>query len=81
MEWIFATDALGCGTALYAGDDETDESVFSHPAVAGIRVGEPGQSRARFSLRNQEEIDGLLARLVELRARPRLRAPERRRAR
>lgn len=59
-------------SALYVGDDVTDEDVFalgSSERVVTIRVGVSSSSRARYYLRTQKEIDPLLARLVELRER------------
>ncbi len=70
---------VGCDVTLYVGDDGTDESAFaSGPSVVGVRVGSSGASAARFYLRGQEEIDDLLERLVDLRARKAI-PPERRR--
>jgi trehalose 6-phosphate phosphatase len=62
--------ALGCDVAVYVGDDNTDEDAFR---VAGanrllaIRVGFGRPSAARYRLRRQDEIDDLLAVLLELR--------------
>ncbi len=64
---------LGCDTAIYVGDDADDEDVFAldEPGqLLGIRVGRHRASRATFFLRNQREIDALLAVLVALRRRP-----------
>jgi len=61
---------LKCDTALYVGDDVTDEDVFSLPpedGVVGIRVGMKRCSQARFWLRQQSEIDDLLRILADLR--------------
>jgi trehalose 6-phosphate phosphatase len=61
---------LGCDTALYVGDDDTDEDVFAldQPGrLLGVRVGEKAASHADYYLRGQREIDGLLK--VLLRAR------------
>jgi trehalose 6-phosphate phosphatase len=61
----------GADTALYVGDDVTDEDVFEldQPGrLLGIRVGHSRRSAARYYLRDQREIDALLARLCELRA-------------
>jgi hypothetical protein len=54
------------------GDDDTDEDVFSRwspedHSVVGVRVGDQKPTRAGYFLRDQAEIDGLLARLVALR--------------
>lgn len=58
-------------TALYAGDDITDEDVFriGPPAVLGIHVG-PGRSLAPWRLGQQEDADALLERLIHLRREP-----------
>lgn len=61
---------LQCDTALYVGDDVTDEDVFSLPrqeGLIGIRVGVRRSSKARFWLRQQSEIDALLQLLADLR--------------
>lgn len=57
-------------TAIYVGDDVTDEDVFElgEPNwLLGIRVGENQTSRAEFFMREQSEIDLLLERLIALR--------------
>lgn len=62
---------LGCDTALYVGDDETDEDVFAldQPGrLLGVRVGERGASHADYYLRGQREIDALLRVLVRVRS-------------
>jgi trehalose 6-phosphate phosphatase len=62
-------ERLGCDTALYVGDDETDEDVFAldDPGrLLSIRVGEKSASRAPFFLRNQAAVDRLLSTLVML---------------
>lgn len=61
-----------CDHALYVGDDGTDEDALgSAPAdrLLSIRVG-PGQTRARFRLSSQHDIDELLRRVLALRAMP-----------
>jgi len=66
-----ARDRLGCDTAIYVGDDEADEDVFSldEPGrLLAIRVEESPQSRAAFFLRTQDEIDDLLRILVNCRS-------------
>jgi trehalose 6-phosphate phosphatase len=56
-------------TALYAGDDVTDEDAFAvgPPLVLGVRVG-PGRSIAPYRLANQGRIDELLQILLDLRS-------------
>jgi trehalose 6-phosphate phosphatase len=56
--------------ALYVGDDVTDEDVFTldQPGrLVGVRIGKSERSAARFYLRDQREIDSLLARMVRQR--------------
>jgi trehalose 6-phosphate phosphatase len=63
--------AFACHTAIYVGDDDTDEDAFrsADPGhLLAIRVGTTGASAARYRLRSQADIDLLLKRLVELRA-------------
>jgi len=63
--------ALGCDTAIYVGDDETDEDAFaSAPAdqLLSIRVGSSRTSRARYALQRQRDMDHLLRRLRTLRS-------------
>jgi trehalose 6-phosphate phosphatase len=53
----------GCDTAIYVGDDGTDEDVFSldEPGrLLALRVGESRRSQAAYFIRNQREIDALL---------------------
>src|SRR5262245_12160528 len=62
---------LVCESALYVGDDETDEDVFralGHERLLGIRVGSARNSRAAYCIKHQGEIDGLLRQLVALRS-------------
>jgi trehalose 6-phosphate phosphatase len=61
----------GADTALYVGDDITDEDVFelNQPGrLLSIRVGQTRRSAAEYYLRDQGEIDRLLSKLYELRA-------------
>lgn len=60
---------IGCSSVLYLGDDRTDEDAFAQPHVAGVRVGADSASAAKYHLRDQDEVDDLLDRLVTLRAR------------
>ena len=65
-----ARDRLGCDTAIYVGDDETDEDVFGldQPGrLLAVRVGPKGSSEAAYYLRNQEAVDALLSELLRLR--------------
>lgn len=60
----------GAATALYLGDDITDEDVFvlDQPGrLVSVRVGESPGSAAPYFLRNQAEVDDLLTFLIELR--------------
>ncbi len=60
----------GTDTAIYVGDDATDEDVFEldQPGrLLSIRVGRARSSAAAYYLRNQGEIDGLLSQLARLR--------------
>ena len=62
---------LMCDSALYVGDDETDEDVFrgfDRTRLLGVRVGVAEGSMAKYCLRHQTEIDGLLRQLIALRS-------------
>jgi trehalose 6-phosphate phosphatase len=66
-------ERLRCDTAVYLGDDQTDEDVFSldQPGrLLGIRVGASRASQAQFFVRSQAAVDDLLARLLSLRGSP-----------
>lgn len=57
-----------CARALYIGDDETDEDVFilKRPAtLLTVRVEHDPESSADYCLRSQEEMDPVLAFLLE----------------
>jgi trehalose 6-phosphate phosphatase len=59
----------GCETALYVGDDFTDEDAFAldQPGrLLSIRVGRRKDSLASYFIRSQNEIDDLLRRLRSL---------------
>lgn len=63
-------ERLHCDTALYIGDDETDEDVFAldEPGrLLTIRVGAKRASAASYFVRGQSSVDELLEALVELR--------------
>ena len=64
---------LGCDTAVYVGDDETDEDVFAldQPGqLLSIRVGRKKSSSAAYCIRGQAEIDALLRSLLAYRPGP-----------
>jgi trehalose 6-phosphate phosphatase len=68
---------LHCDTAIYVGDDETDEDVFGldQPGrLLGVRVGVKKSSAASYYVPDQRSIDHLLRALIELRSRPGRRA-------
>lgn len=60
--------ALGRGTALYVGDDRTDEDAFAQPiaGLVSVRVGQKAGSHAQFFLQEQPEVDRLLDTLLAL---------------
>jgi trehalose 6-phosphate phosphatase len=65
-------DLLGCDTAIYVGDDETDEDVFGLPTrerLLAIRVGSSQASRADYCIRGQQDIERLLEALLSQRGR------------
>jgi len=56
--------------AFYVGDDVTDEDVFTRAQSDGIftvRIGRSRTSAAKYFVRDQGEIDALLAALIEFR--------------
>lgn len=60
---LHAQQALSLSTAIYFGDDETDEDVFTGcdpAAVLGVRIGKSPRSRAEYFLRGQHEIAAVL---------------------
>lgn len=63
---------LRCDTAIYVGDDVTDEDVFAldQPGrLLTVRVGRKLTSRADFFIKSQAEMDVLLKTLIALRER------------
>jgi trehalose 6-phosphate phosphatase len=63
-------ERLGCDTAVYVGDDQTDEDVFAldQPGrLLTIRVGTSQTSAATYFIPSQREIDELLRVLVRFR--------------
>jgi trehalose 6-phosphate phosphatase len=69
-----ACRAFACDTAIYIGDDDTDEDAFASAGperLLSIRVGTRKPSKAQYRLRRQLDIDLLLKVLIELRKKPR----------
>jgi trehalose 6-phosphate phosphatase len=65
-----ARERLGCDTAIYVGDDETDEDVFAlqEPGrLLAIRVGPRRESLASYCIRRQAQVDDLLRALIAVR--------------
>jgi trehalose 6-phosphate phosphatase len=63
-------ERLHCDTAIYVGDDETDEDVFAldQPGrLLTVRVGSKRTSAAAYYIPDQHAIDELLGVLLELR--------------
>jgi trehalose 6-phosphate phosphatase len=63
-------ERLQCDTAIYVGDDETDEDVFilDQPGrLLTIRVGSKRTSAATYYIANQRAVDELLRALIEYR--------------
>lgn len=63
-------DRLRCDTAIYVGDDDTDEDVFAldRPGrLLSIRVGKKPSSAAPYCIEDQAAIDALIRALIELR--------------
>jgi trehalose 6-phosphate phosphatase len=61
---------FACDTAMFVGDDGTDEDAFGSDdpsRLLGIRVGASQTTAARFHLRRQSDIDALLATLIAMR--------------
>ena len=61
---------FACDSAVYVGDDGTDEDAFasSYPdTLLSIRVGRMERSRASYHLDGQADVDALLEILVDLR--------------
>lgn len=78
-----ARRVFACDTAIYVGDDATDEDAFASATpdrLLSIRVGMSAATVARYRLRTQRDVDTLLKTLLELRATP-VRTRARRRTR
>jgi trehalose 6-phosphate phosphatase len=59
-----------CDTAIYMGDDQTDEDAFTSDSpdrLLSIRVGEARGSKAGYRITAQPDVDTLLSLLVEAR--------------
>jgi trehalose 6-phosphate phosphatase len=59
-----------CDTAMFVGDDLTDEHVFQMACprpLLGVRVGKSRASKASHHLRDQAQVDRLLDTLIALR--------------
>ena len=66
-------DRLRCDTAIYVGDDVTDEDVFGldEPGrLLAIRVGPSSPSQASYYVRSQAAVDELFAGPCDLRPPP-----------
>jgi trehalose 6-phosphate phosphatase len=70
MALLRERNRLGCDTALYLGDDVTDEDVFGldEPGrLLAVRVGAKPDSAAPYCVRSQAAVDELLRLLIDLR--------------
>jgi trehalose 6-phosphate phosphatase len=56
----------GCSKVLYAGDDETDEDVFSLSDVQlfSVHIGTGSKTKAKYYLKKQEEISQLIQSVI-----------------
>lgn len=64
---------LACDTAIYVGDDQTDEDAFGAigpDQLLAIRVGGSGLSNAGYAIRRQADIDRFLRALAQFRRLP-----------
>jgi trehalose 6-phosphate phosphatase len=65
-------DRAGCATAIFVGDDDTDEDVFAldeAERLLSIRIGRKRRSAADYYLARQADIDELIRQLVNTRGR------------
>lgn len=65
-----ALEVTACNTAIYVGDDETDEDAFGAlrpEKLLSIRIGRSDASRAHYHLDAQQSIDTLLQALIDAR--------------
>jgi trehalose 6-phosphate phosphatase len=61
---------LVCDTAIYVGDDDTDEDAFRAARadrLLAVRIGRSARTRARYWLKDQADIDRFLQALLALR--------------
>ncbi len=68
-----ARTRFGCDSAIYVGDDDTDEDAFAlgpSRRLLSIRVGPSRSSLADYYIRSQKEVDRLIHVLIELRSAP-----------
>jgi trehalose 6-phosphate phosphatase len=56
----------GCSKVLYAGDDETDEDVFSlkDERIFSVHIGTGTKTKAKYYLKKQEEISQLIQSII-----------------
>ena len=69
---LTACGRLGCGRALYVGDDDTDEDVFAldrADTLLTIRVGAREDSSAQYFVPDQADVDAVLEALLTCAAR------------
>ncbi len=62
---------FGCDSAVFVGDDVTDEDAFAMqppPRLLGVRVGVSERSSAGYFVTGQDDVDTLLALILELMA-------------
>jgi len=54
--------------ALYIGDDDTDEDVFSLPdaRIISVRVGQKSSSQAQYFIKRQNEVSRMLRNILKL---------------
>jgi trehalose-phosphatase len=66
IKWILREVLPSSALPIYIGDDASDEDAFAAiPGGITIRVGEPGDSRARFYLPNVAAVGEFLQWLIQ----------------
>ncbi len=63
--------ALRCESAIYVGDDDTDEDAFASDGperLIAVRVGRAAHSHAPYRLHHQSDIDDFLRMLISFRS-------------